>query len=875
MPSPFLQCVLICVCDNPPSLYLSLRVSSFLHRALYTYEDNTNDLTLASSGGGGLPEITLSFDSTRVMYGFCSLKEPTAALPRYILINWVGEDVPDARKCACASHVATIAEFFQGVDVIINASSIEDIDPAAIGQRLTNGMGPVASPVLSRLRMRDEEHPDTVGTSYQKTNAEIEMKKINREEFWEQAKREEELRKEEERRKAAEERQRFEEERMEQERREQEERERRYREREQQIEEHRKKLLQSQEDEEAKEKTRDPSLFVEPENESSAQDRKESEVEEAAAIIAQRTENPREFFKQREKAVACSFDSSPVSGHRTGTPGAETLRPVFLSLTTALRQSLQLCLLCSSCTGNEPFSPCPALEGPGLLRLLPYISVSARQWVSAACCAERSPVSGCCAGDCVKSARGRLDSPFLKLQHSLPEPSSSPPRSPLLSPAPPHARLQPEESSDLKRGPESHEEDVPERPARCAREAGQRRGVQSRWRSGDSSVSARLPRGWEDCCSVWSLCVNELHAWCERDRAVGKDDNADAGTDQSPASISPTPIPKIVTTPILEETEDDSQPEIREDWGSESPGWNVNRYLEVLRLGREVISPTRTLHSAIADFKDIESLALNSLLGNLQASNSQCSPVYFSSIASLVSPEPEQPPPVQETSPAKPVQSVAPQAREPLVPSGEAADTALAGFRDQPAPAPQESGSLLDLWESSDPQAPSVPTQEPLPALVDLTETSPQAPPAALMDLGPGDEPAALPQPLLSFDDLPEPPASFCEGAAEEDDPSSLVDVAGTHPMTISYQHALQQASGSDSQDLDDGQLLMTNGEALLKEGTQASEGYFSQSQEEEFAQSEESSAKITPTPVFYNKPPGKDDTETIEPPCGNCSGAF
>lgn len=25
----------------------------------------------------------------------------------------VGEDVPDARKCACASHVAKVAEFFQ------------------------------------------------------------------------------------------------------------------------------------------------------------------------------------------------------------------------------------------------------------------------------------------------------------------------------------------------------------------------------------------------------------------------------------------------------------------------------------------------------------------------------------------------------------------------------------------------------------------------------------------------------------------------------------------------------------------------------------------------------------------------------------------
>lgn len=44
---------------------------------------------LFCAAGGGLAEITLTFDSGRVMYGFCGLKEPTAALPRYILINWV------------------------------------------------------------------------------------------------------------------------------------------------------------------------------------------------------------------------------------------------------------------------------------------------------------------------------------------------------------------------------------------------------------------------------------------------------------------------------------------------------------------------------------------------------------------------------------------------------------------------------------------------------------------------------------------------------------------------------------------------------------------------------------------------------------------
>ncbi|XP_034078952.1 drebrin isoform X6 [Gymnodraco acuticeps] len=283
--------------------------------ALYTYEDESDDLKLASSGGGGLAGITLTFDSARVMYGFCSLKEPAAALPRYILINWVGDDVADARKCACASHVATIANFLQGVELTVNASSLEDIEPSAIGQRLTNGTAVVASPVLSRLKTREEDNKD-VGTVYEKTNAEVEMKKINREEFWEQAKREEEVRKEEEKKKVAEERQRFDEERMELERKEQESRELRYREREQQIEEHRKKLL---EEEEAKERLQSQAAMAAKASLDDLNlDKKETEAEEAKAIIAQRSGNPREFFKQKERAMTISVDTSPVSVHRSG-----------------------------------------------------------------------------------------------------------------------------------------------------------------------------------------------------------------------------------------------------------------------------------------------------------------------------------------------------------------------------------------------------------------------------------------------------------------------------------------------------------------------------------------------------------------------------
>ncbi|XP_043447677.1 drebrin isoform X4 [Prionailurus bengalensis] len=304
-----------------------IREESAADWALYTYEDGSDDLKLAASGDGGLQELSGHFENQKVMYGFCSVKDSQAALPKYVLINWVGEDVPDARKCACASHVAKVAEFFQGVDVIVNASSVEDIDAGAIGQRLSNGLARLSSPVLHRLRLREDENAEPVGTTYQKTDAAVEMKRINREQFWEQAKKEEELRKEEERKKALDERLRFEQERMEQERQEQEERERRYREREQQIEEHRRKQ-QTLEAEEAKRRLKEQSIFGDQrdEEEETQMKKSESEVEEAAAIIAQRPDNPREFFKQQERvasASAGSCDAPSPFNHRPETQEPE------------------------------------------------------------------------------------------------------------------------------------------------------------------------------------------------------------------------------------------------------------------------------------------------------------------------------------------------------------------------------------------------------------------------------------------------------------------------------------------------------------------------------------------------------------------------
>ncbi|NXT41529.1 DREB protein, partial [Pelecanoides urinatrix] len=364
--------------------------------ALYTYEDGSNDLKLAASGGGGLLELSGRFEIQKVMYGFCSVKDPQAVLPKYVLVNWVGEDVPDARKCACASHVAKIAEFFQGVDVIVNASSVEDIDPGAIGQRLSNGLARVSSPVLHRLRLREDENAEPVGTTYQKTDATVEMKRLNREQFWEQAKKEEELRKEEERKKALDARLRFEQERMEQERLEQEERERRYREREEQIEEHRHGggwgggCQQSMEAEEARQRLKEQSIFGEQQEEDDRQQlrKSESEVEEAAAIIAQRPDNPRDFFKQQERVASGSSDAVSPGSHRT----AGRLHCPFIKTADSGPPSS------SSSSSSPPRTPFPYItchRTPNLSSFFPCSHSDAYRKASAAGCSpcESSPAA--------------------------------------------------------------------------------------------------------------------------------------------------------------------------------------------------------------------------------------------------------------------------------------------------------------------------------------------------------------------------------------------------------------------------------------------------------------------------------------------------
>ncbi|XP_027590556.1 drebrin-like protein isoform X1 [Pipra filicauda] len=273
--------------------------------ALFTYEGNSNDLRVAGSGDGGLEEMVEELNSGKVMYGFCRVKDPNSGLPKYVLVNWTGEGVNDVRKGACANHVSTVANFLKGAHVTINARAEEDVEPELIMEKVAKASGANYSFHKESSKFQDSGPQAPVGSVYQKTNAMSEIKRVNKDNFWAKAEKDEENRRLEEKRRAEEERQRLERERRERELQEAAGREQRFKARSSEIEAQ-KRLQQQQE---AENRDREQQQWKEQAEEYETRQRKgfkrsESveKAQEAATLIAQRAVNPRDIFKQRERA---------------------------------------------------------------------------------------------------------------------------------------------------------------------------------------------------------------------------------------------------------------------------------------------------------------------------------------------------------------------------------------------------------------------------------------------------------------------------------------------------------------------------------------------------------------------------------------------
>ncbi|XP_078095791.1 drebrin-like protein B isoform X2 [Mustelus asterias] len=295
--------------------------------ALFTYEGNSNDLRLAETGDGGLEELVEELNSGKVMYAFCRVKDPNSGLPKFVLINWTGEGVKDARKGLCANHVSTVANFLKGAHVTINARADEDVEPEVIIEKVAKASGANYSFHKESSRFQDTHPQGPVGSVYKKTNAMSEIRSVNKESFWAQTEKDEEKRREEDKKKRVLEQEGLEQERKVREQKESELREQRFKERSSQIDQE--KQFQKKQDSQSREFEKQ--RWNEQEQEYQAEMRKGfkrsqsiEKATEAASIISQRSVNPKQLFKERERGMP--GDSSSPSGNMQ--PGK--LRSPFL-----------------------------------------------------------------------------------------------------------------------------------------------------------------------------------------------------------------------------------------------------------------------------------------------------------------------------------------------------------------------------------------------------------------------------------------------------------------------------------------------------------------------------------------------------------------
>ena len=59
---------------------------------------------------GELVDLIDEFSDGRVQFAFVKVKDPNTSLPKYVLIGWCGEGVPERTKGYFTSHLAAVAK---------------------------------------------------------------------------------------------------------------------------------------------------------------------------------------------------------------------------------------------------------------------------------------------------------------------------------------------------------------------------------------------------------------------------------------------------------------------------------------------------------------------------------------------------------------------------------------------------------------------------------------------------------------------------------------------------------------------------------------------------------------------------------------------
>ncbi|KAI9868998.1 MAG: hypothetical protein M1813_002821 [Trichoglossum hirsutum] len=98
-------------------------------------------LKVQSTGEGELVDLIDEFSDGRIQFAFVKVKDTNTALPKFVLIGWCGEGVPERTKGYFTSHLDTVSRVLHGYHVQITARSDRDLSPEGIIQKVADSSG--------------------------------------------------------------------------------------------------------------------------------------------------------------------------------------------------------------------------------------------------------------------------------------------------------------------------------------------------------------------------------------------------------------------------------------------------------------------------------------------------------------------------------------------------------------------------------------------------------------------------------------------------------------------------------------------------------------------------------------------------------------
>ncbi|PQE33072.1 hypothetical protein CJF32_00007639 [Rutstroemia sp. NJR-2017a WRK4] len=90
---------------------------------------------------GELVDLIDDFSEGRIQFAFVKVKDPNTTLPKYVLIGWCGEGVPERTKGYFTSHLAAVSKILHGYHVQVTARSDSDLTPEGIVQKVADASG--------------------------------------------------------------------------------------------------------------------------------------------------------------------------------------------------------------------------------------------------------------------------------------------------------------------------------------------------------------------------------------------------------------------------------------------------------------------------------------------------------------------------------------------------------------------------------------------------------------------------------------------------------------------------------------------------------------------------------------------------------------